>query len=55
MFLSEKSIVSFENSLYPVNIVVVQKSSLPNRSEDIERPIVDVIVQIADMLVKSNK
>ena len=35
------------------NIVIVQMSSLPNQSEDIENPMVDVMVQIADMLVKN--
>ncbi|HJV18790.1 MAG TPA: amidohydrolase family protein [Sediminibacterium sp.] len=35
------------------NIVIVQMSSLPNQSEDIEMPMVDIMVQIADMLAKS--
>ena len=37
------------------NIVIVQMSSLPEQSEDIEMPMIDVIVQIADMLAKGNK
>lgn len=36
------------------NIVIVQMSSLPKQSEDIEMPMVDVMVQIADM-VANNK
>jgi CubicO group peptidase (beta-lactamase class C family) len=35
------------------NIVIVQMSSLPNQAEDIEMPMIDVMVQIADMLAKN--
>jgi|GEM_PF-20008 len=40
----------------PTNkIVIVQMSSLPQQAEDIEMPMVDVIVQIADELAKSKQ
>ena len=37
------------------NIVIVQMSSLPKQSEDIEMPMIAVMVQIADMLAAGNK
>jgi len=37
------------------NIVIVQMSSLPNQAEDIENPMVEVMVQIADLLANGKK
>jgi CubicO group peptidase (beta-lactamase class C family) len=37
------------------NIVIVQMSSLPNQAEAIENPMVEVMVQIADLLAKGKK
>lgn len=37
------------------NIVIVQMSSLPQQADDIENTMVDIMVQIADVIAKTNK